>query len=90
MNAQRTGRLTCWALKRLEYTFDIKYFSVKSHAQIDSLSKNAVEKGLDDKDEEKSVDLLMFSLPGCNMAKAQRDNPELTPLIMEFENPSGS
>ncbi|KAJ8885626.1 hypothetical protein PR048_011824 [Dryococelus australis] len=37
MNAHSTGRITRWALKMLEYTFNIKQNSVKSHAHEDSL-----------------------------------------------------
>ncbi|KAJ8886761.1 hypothetical protein PR048_012973 [Dryococelus australis] len=42
MNAHITGRITRWVLKMLEYTFDIKYTSGKSHAHVDSLSRNPV------------------------------------------------
>ncbi|KAJ8887043.1 hypothetical protein PR048_013258 [Dryococelus australis] len=74
MNAHSTRRLTCWTLKMLEYTFDISYFSGKGQVHVDSLSRNAFQKGTN-KDEEKSLDLVVH-------------DPELAPLIKELESPS--
>ncbi|KAJ8873119.1 hypothetical protein PR048_026736 [Dryococelus australis] len=60
LNAHSTARITRWALKMLEYSFEIKYSSNKKHAHVDSLSRNPVDQ-----------DLLIVSLPGFDMATAQ-------------------
>ncbi|KAJ8884808.1 hypothetical protein PR048_011004 [Dryococelus australis] len=71
----------------LEYTFDIKYSSGKIHAHVDNLSRNPVDLGTE-KDEEKALDLPVFSLPGYEKANVQMSEPNLVPFIQEIEKPS--
>ncbi|KAJ8882553.1 hypothetical protein PR048_014364 [Dryococelus australis] len=71
----------------LEYTFDIKSSSGKNQACVDSLSKNPVDLGTE-KDEEKALDLPVFSLPGFDLAKAQLSKSNLVPLIKKVKNQS--
>ncbi|KAJ8886937.1 hypothetical protein PR048_013151 [Dryococelus australis] len=66
------------------YTFDIKYTSRKSHAHVDSPSRNPVDIG-SEKDEDKALELPLFSLPDFDIAKSQRGDPSLVPLIQKIE-----
>ncbi|KAJ8885619.1 hypothetical protein PR048_011817 [Dryococelus australis] len=58
----RNGILTTWALKMLDYTFNIKYKSGKSHAEVDSLSRKPLELG-SQKDDDKALESPVFLFP---------------------------
>ncbi|KAJ8886911.1 hypothetical protein PR048_013125 [Dryococelus australis] len=75
------------ALKMLTYTFDIKYTSGKKHAHVGSLSRNPVDKGMK-QNEDKALKLPVLSLPGLAVAKAQRADSTLLPIMQEVEKPS--
>lgn len=87
MQAVTPARLVRWALRLAEFDFDIKYKRGSANTNADALSRLPVE-------EVSSIDILSNLIQQENIlnwiGQAQRDDPELTNIILQLETPEGA
>lgn len=84
-----TGRLGRWALKLMEFQYEVKHKQGKLHVLPDCLSRNP-SRDCGDADEEMTNDIPMLTLELKDLARLQQEDPEVNNLRQAVMNPDGA